>query len=78
MDLLQREGPVARQASGPVWIDPPKYWAAIQGKTDEEIDQLWNEILQLLQEGKSDLVSQIEFVTCIGYPFKGKQLSSVA
>lgn len=69
---------MGRQASGPIWIDPPKYWAAIQGKTDEEIEKMWDEILQLLQEEKFDLLSRIDFVTCIGYPYEGKHFSAAA
>jgi len=55
---------------GPVWIDPPKYWAATKGKSEEEITRLWEEILQLLREGKTDLIMRIDFVTCVGYPYR--------
>jgi hypothetical protein len=55
---------------GPVWIDPPKYWAAVEGKSEEEIAQIWDTILQLLQQDQADAVSRIDFVTGIGYPYR--------
>jgi len=39
---------------------------------------MWDEILQLLQEEKFDLLSRIDFVTCIGYPYEGKHFSAAA
>jgi hypothetical protein len=69
---------MATEAGGPVWIDPPKYWSAIHGKSDDEVEKIWAEILSLLQAGRIDLVSKIDFVTCVGYPYKGRPFSPAA
>jgi len=60
---------MAEASKGPVWIDPPKYWAAVAGKSEEEVTQIWEEITQLLLQGKMEAVSRIAFVTGIGYPY---------
>jgi hypothetical protein len=55
---------------GPIWIDPPKYWAATAGKSEEEITQMWEHLSELLAEGKIETIKRFEFVTCIGYPYR--------
>jgi hypothetical protein len=54
---------------GPVWIHPPRFWKATEGKSEEEVAALLDHITQLLEEGQTDALLQFDFVTGIGYPY---------
>lgn len=64
-------------ARGPVWIHPPRFWNAVAGKSEDEIADLLDHIMQLLAEGKIEALLQFDFVTGVGYPYpnssKGKE-----
>lgn len=55
--------------NGPVWIHPPRFWNATEGKSEEEITALLNHIAQLLKEGQTEALLQFDFVTGVGYPY---------
>jgi hypothetical protein len=46
-----------------VWIDPPKYWAATAGMTDDDKTRLLNRIEQLAARGDSESLQKINFVS---------------
>jgi hypothetical protein len=54
---------------GPVWIHPPRFWKATEGKSEEEVSALLARIEQLLAEGKTETLLQYDFVTGVGYPY---------
>jgi len=54
---------------GPVWIHPPRFWKATEGKSKEEIAALLDHITQLLAQGNMEALSRYDFVTGIGYPY---------
>lgn len=57
------------EESGPVWIHPPRFWKATEGKSEAEIADLLQCITQLLAEGKVEELLQFDFVTGVGYPY---------
>ncbi len=56
-------------APGPVWIHPPRFWNAVEGKSEDEIADLLDFITQLLAEGKIEALLRFDFVTGVGYPY---------
>ena len=56
-------------ASGPVWIHPPRFWNAVEGKSDDEIAELLDHLTQLLAEGQTEALLRYDFVTGVGYPY---------
>jgi hypothetical protein len=54
---------------GPVWIHPPRFWNATNGKSEEEITALLDFITQLLADGQIDALLRFDFVTGVGYPY---------
>jgi hypothetical protein len=54
---------------GPVWIHPPRFWKATQGKSEDEVAALLDHINSLLTEGKIETLLQFDFVTGVGYPY---------
>ncbi len=56
-------------AHGPVWIHPPRFWKATEGKTEEEIADLLDYIARLLAEGQTEALYRFDFVTGVGYPY---------
>lgn len=42
---------------GPVWIHPPRFWKATEGKSEDEIAALLDHITQLLAEGNVEALS---------------------
>jgi hypothetical protein len=55
---------------GPVWIDPPRFWAAVAGKSEAEIDSLLGHIEELWQKADLEALQRFDFVTCVGYPYR--------
>jgi hypothetical protein len=55
---------------GPVWIDPPRFWTATDGKSEEEVTQLLDHVSELWRSGDIDALLRFSFVTCVGYPYK--------
>ncbi len=55
--------------SGPVWIHPPRFWKATEGKSEEEIAALLDHMTQLLAEGRTEALLQFDFVIGVGYPY---------
>jgi hypothetical protein len=64
------------QVQGPVWIDPPRFWAAAAGKSEAEISDLLDHIVQLWNEGKREALLRFDFVTGAGYPYPSHELSA--
>jgi hypothetical protein len=58
--------------TGPVWIDPPRYWAAIANKSEKEIDALLESITTLWHHGQIEALFQFDFVIGVGYPYPGE------
>jgi hypothetical protein len=58
---------------GPVWIDPPRFWAAVAGKNEEEITALLNHIDELWQRADIEALQRFDFVTCVGYPYRSRR-----
>jgi hypothetical protein len=54
---------------GPVWIHPPRFWKATEGKSEEEIAELLDSITRLLAEGQIETLLRYDFVTGVGYPY---------
>ncbi len=54
---------------GPVWIHPPRFWNAVEGKSEDEIANLLDHITQLLSEGQIEALLRFDFVTGVGYPY---------
>jgi hypothetical protein len=54
---------------GPVWIHPPRFWKATEGKSEEEVSALLGRIEQLLAEGKTEALLRYDFITGVGYPY---------
>lgn len=54
---------------GPVWIHPPRFWNAVEGKSEDEIANLLDYITQLLEEGQIETLLEFDFVTGVGYPY---------
>lgn len=54
---------------GPVWIHPPRFWKATEGKSEDEIAALLDHISQLLAAGDIEALSRFEFITGVGYPY---------
>lgn len=54
---------------GPVWIHPPRFWNAVEGKSEDEIATLLDYITQLLAEGQIEALLRFDFVTGVGYPY---------
>ena len=57
-------------SKGPVWIDPPRFWAAVAGKSDEEVSSLLDHIEELWQRADVAALQRFDFVTCVGYPYQ--------
>jgi hypothetical protein len=55
---------------GPVWIDPPRFWTAVAGKSEDEVTQLLEQVSELWRAGDIDALMRFSFVTCVGYPYK--------
>ena len=62
-------------ASGPVWIHPPRFWNAVEGKSEDEIADLLDHIKQLLAQGQTEALLQFDFVTGVGYPYPNSSRS---
>lgn len=60
---------------GPVWIHPPRFWKATEGKSEEEVAALLACIEQLLAEGKTEALLKYDFVTGVGYPYPDTSIS---
>lgn len=56
-------------APGPVWIHPPRFWNAVEGKSEHEIADLLDFVAQLLAEGQIEALLRFDFVTGVGYPY---------
>jgi hypothetical protein len=54
---------------GPVWIHPPRFWKAVEGKSEDEVADLLEFITKLLAEGRTEILLQYDFVTGVGYPY---------
>lgn len=57
-------------ALGPVWIHPPRFWNATEGKSEDEIAALLDYLTQLLAEGNIEALSRFDFITGVGYPYR--------
>ena len=73
-NLFQPEIPVRMRhmsaaMPGPVWIDPPRFWSATAGKSDDEVSQLLELVSELWRAGDVDALMRFSFVTCVGYPY---------
>ena len=51
-----------------IWFDPPEFWAATQGMTQEQRDQLFQEIWQLAEKHEVDSLRKYHFVKVGPYP----------
>ena len=60
-------------ALGPVWIHPPRFWNAVEGKSEDEIAKLLDYLTQLLAEGQIETLLQFDFVTGVGYPYPNRR-----
>jgi hypothetical protein len=54
---------------GPIWIHPPRFWKAVEGKREDEISDLLDQRTQLLAEGQTEALLRFDFVTGVGYPY---------
>ncbi len=61
------------EVQGPVWIHPPRFWAAVAGKSEAEISSLLELVTQLHEEGNREALLQFDFVTGVGYPYPNPQ-----
>ncbi len=57
---------------GPVWIDPPRFWAVVARMTENEVEALLENVSQLWQDGNIEALLQFDFVTGVGYPYPGQ------
>ena len=55
---------------GPVWIDPPRFWAAVGGKSEDEVNTLLEHIQELWNRADIEALRRFDFVTCVGYPYQ--------
>lgn len=60
---------------GPVWIHPPRFWKAVEGKSEDEIADLLDYLTQLLAEGQTEALLRFDFVTGVGYPYPNSSRS---
>jgi hypothetical protein len=56
-------------ALGPVWIHPPRFWSAVEGKSEDEIADLLDYMAHLLADGQTEALLRFDFVTGVGYPY---------
>jgi hypothetical protein len=52
-----------------IWFNPPKFWAATQGMSKEQIDQWMDQIWQLAERFDADALRKYDFIT-IGNPYR--------
>lgn len=60
---------------GPVWIHPPLFWKATEGKSEDEIADLLGHIEKLLAENQIEALLRYDFVIGIGYPYPNSSRS---
>ena len=53
----------------PIWIHPPNFWKAVEGKSEDEIDDFLNYLTRLLAQGQIETLLRFDFVTGVGYPY---------
>ena len=56
-------------APGPIWIHPPSFWNATEGKSEAEVAELLDHLTKLLEEGQTETLLRYDFVTGVGYPY---------
>jgi hypothetical protein len=46
-----------------LWVLPPKFWTATEHMTENEVDSMMQNILDLAESGDAEALGQIEFLS---------------
>ncbi len=45
-----------------IYLNPPKFWAATKNMTDQDVEQLENELFRLAAEGRVKELGRYDFI----------------
>ncbi|HWR16864.1 MAG TPA: hypothetical protein VN577_18700 [Terriglobales bacterium] len=46
----------------PIWLNPPRFWAATQGMKPEQADSLMKKVSELAERRETDALRQFDFI----------------